>query len=223
MTPALPRCLTALPLIVATLLATRAAGAADTLDTPLLPADSAKPLTMVEDRLWTGPEIRGGRDVLTSLKFKPFAYDASKGALSLIIDYAGVRTSEDDGDALIEISIECPEAREPCAIPIEKGVVDIRTGYMTDVPAVIGGQPVTLLAGRESHDYRFGDGTVVNVWLQALEHRNLEPKAIRARLVYGEFARDALHGDSGRTGSLKTVLIVVGVLTALVLLWLKKR
>jgi hypothetical protein len=197
--------------------------AADVLDTPLVPADPAQPITVIEDRLWTGPEIRGGRDVLASLTFKPFEYEAAKGPFTLVIDYAGVASSADQGDALIEISMECPEARDPCAIPIDKGVVSIRTPYMSEVPAVIGGQPTKVLAGRESHSYRFGDRTVVNVWLQALEHRNIEPKAIRARLIYGEFARDALHGDTGRAGSLKTVLIVVGVLALLAIWWLKRR
>ncbi len=65
-----------------------------------------------------------------------------------------------------------------------------------------------------THQYIFPDRTRVDVWLTLLEHHNLDPKAIRARLVYGPISHAALPGQQTRGGLLVHVAIAVPALTA---------
>ena len=52
--------------------------------------------------------------------------------MRLVLDY-GTLNAAPDSSALVEVGIECPEARMPCAIPIQDTVVAIRTGDGSEV------------------------------------------------------------------------------------------
>ncbi len=200
-----------------------ASAQAEILPMPLEPADPRNPLELIADDTWTGATVRATRGQWSKLALPAFEYEAAKGPVRLIVDYAALRPNDQPGDALMDVGIECPETSEGCAIPITTSVIGIRSQYMGEHVARIDGAPTAVWVGRESYSYSFPDGTMVEVSLSLLEHNNLDPKAIRARLVYGQVSGAALPGQATRTGTLLKVAGVVLALTILVLWWLRRR
>ena len=186
---------------LASLLATQAFAQAGALPIPLDAADPAKPLILIDDKTWTGSAIQAQSKRFSSLNLANFTYDASKGAVTLVVDYAATRPESGDSEALIEIGIECPEASTPCAIPINKAFMGIRSAFMGETVAILDGKPEAVWAARESHSYVFAPDTLVSVSLSLDDTINLDPKAIRARLIYGNFNTKGLPGQQTR-GSL---------------------
>lgn len=193
------------------------------LPMPLESRDPDKPLEILVDKTWTGPEIQAQAKDLSGLDVGAFKYDASKGPVTLLIDYAATRPDpKADSEALIEIGIECPEAREPCGIPINLSVFSIRSAFMGESVVNTGASPQAAWVAREGHAYSFEHDTVVHVGLDLQDRVNLEPKAIRARLYYGDRNRDALPGQTTRFGILARIALVVGALFALFLWWMRR-
>jgi hypothetical protein len=193
------------------------------LPMPLESKDPDKPLVIVADQTWTGPEIQIQSKDLRGLGVLEFRHDASKGPVTLVIDYAATRPDPGaDSEALIDIGIECYETPQPCKIPINLGVVGIRSAYMGESVANVGAAPQAVWVGREGHTYRFADGAMVAVSLDLQDRKNLEPKAIRARLYYGERNDDALPGQTTRFGILTKIALAVGLLFALFLWWMRR-
>lgn len=193
------------------------------LPMPLESRDPATPLEILADNTWTGPEIQAQAKDFSRLEAGSFTYDASKGPVTLLVDYAATRPGEDvEGDALIDVGIECPEAREPCGIPITQSVIGIRTAYMGESVVNVGSAPQAAWVGREGHAYRFPDKTYVEVRLALQDRRHLDPKAIRARVFYGEYNRDALPGQATKVGTVLKVAAVLGLLLALFLWWMRR-
>ena len=194
------------------------------LPMPLESKDPAKPLEIVADTTWTGAEIQAQAKDFSRLEAGRFTYDASKGPVTLLIDYAATRPGGDaEGEALIDVGIECPEARDPCAIPITLGVIGIRTAYMGESVVNVGSAPQAAWVGRQGHAYNFPDKTLVEVRLALQDRKNLDPKAIRARLFYGDYDRSALPGQQTRFGTVLKVAIVLSVLLALFLWWMRRN
>ena len=194
------------------------------LPMPLESKDPAKPLEVLADTTWTGPDILAQAKDYSRLEVGHFNYDASKGPVTLLVDYAAMRPSGDaEGEALIDVGIECPEARDPCAIPIALGVIGIRTTYMGESVVNVGSAPQAAWIGREGHAYSFPDKTHVEVRLALQDRKNLDPKAIRARLFYGDYDRSALPGQRTRFGSVLKIAIVVSVLLALFVWWMRRN
>ncbi|WP_460731233.1 hypothetical protein [Lysobacter tyrosinilyticus] len=193
------------------------------LPMPLESKDPAKPLEILADQTWTGDDVRPQGTEFSRLDVGSFKYDAGKGPVTLVVDYAGARPDKGaDSEAIIDVGIECPEAGTPCAIPIDKCVIGIRSAYMGESVVKVDGTPEATWVGRESHDYRFDDGTVVQVQLSLGERQNLDPKAIRARLFYGDYDRAALPGQQTRGGLLLKIVAAVGVMVALFLWWMRR-
>lgn len=195
---------------------------AEILSVPLESADPENPLALVADNTWSGADVRATRDQWSKLVLPTFAYEAAKGPVRLIVDYAALRPNAEAGDALMDVGIVCPEVNQGCANPITTSVISIRSQYMGEHVARIDGAPTAVWVGRESHSYSFPDGTKVDVWLSLLEHNNLDPKAIRARLVYGQVSGAALPGQATRGGTLLKIAGVVLALTIIVLCWLRR-
>ena len=201
-----------------------ASAQSEPLPMPLESKDPAKPLEVLADRTWTGTEIQAQAKDFSRFEVGHFTYDAGKGPVTLLIDYAAARPGKDvEGEALIDVGIECPEARDPCAIPITLGVIGIRTGYMGESVIKVGNAPEAAWVGRESHDYTFPDKTYVEVRLALQDRSNLEPKAIRARVFYGDYSREALPGQKTRAGLVLKIAAVLGVLLAVFLWWLRRE
>jgi hypothetical protein len=194
------------------------------LPMPLESKDPARPLEILADTTWTGPEIQAQAKDFSRLEAGHFTYDARKGPVTLLIDYAATRPDGDaEGEALIDVGIECPEARDPCAIPITLGVIGIRTAYMGESVVNVGSAPQAAWVGREGHAYGFPDKTYVEVRLALQDRKNLDPKAIRARMFYGDHDRSALPGQKTRFGTVLKIAIVLGVLLALFVWWLRRN
>lgn len=193
------------------------------LPMPLESEDPEKPLQIIADQTWTGPEIQIQSKDLRGLGVLEFKHDASKGPVTLVIDYAATRPDPDaDSEALIDIGIECYETPQPCKIPINLGVVSIRSAYMGESVANVGPAPQAVWVGREGHSYLFEDGAQVAVSLDLQDRVNLDPKAIRARLYYGNRNDDALPGQTTRFGILTKIALALGVLFALFLWWMRR-
>lgn len=211
-------------LLVAALALTPAASAqSNALPMPLDSEDALKPLNVIADKTWTGPEIQAQAKDFSRLEVGSFKYDASQGPVTLLIDYAAAWPDpENKGEAIIDVGIECPEARDPCAIPITLGTIGIHTEYMGESVVNIGGAPQPAWIGRESHAYTFPQDTYVQVRLSLQDRRNLDPKAIRARLFYGNHDSSALPGQKTRFGAVMKVALALGVLLALFLWWMRR-
>jgi hypothetical protein len=211
-------------LLCALLVATPTAGAqSSALPMPLESDDPAKPLNIIADQTWTGPEIQAQAKDFSRLAVGAFKYDASQGPVTLVVDYAATRPGPDvEGEAIIDVGIECPEARDPCAIPITLGTIGIHSRYMGESVVNVGAAPEAAWIGRESHAYTFPHDTYVEVRLALQDRKNLEPKAIRARLFYGAYDRSALPGQKTRFGTVLKIAAVLGVLFALFLWWMRR-
>lgn len=212
---ALLACLLCLP--------TLASAQSNALPMPLESEDPAKPLNVIADQTWTGPEIQAQAKDFSRLEVGQFKYDARQGPVTLLIDYAAAWPDpENKGEAIIDVGIECPEARDPCAIPITLGTIGIHTEYMGESVVNVGPAPEAVWIGRESHAYTFPQDTYVEVRLALQDRKNLDPKAIRARLFYGDYDRDALPGQKTRFGAVLKVALALGVLLALFLWWMRR-
>ena len=200
--------------ILALILATQVFAQSGALPIPLDAADPAKPLTLIDDKTWTGNKIQAQSKDISSLNLENFKYDASKGAVTLVVDYAATRPEKNaDSEALIEIGVECPEASTPCPIPINKSLMGIRSAFMGETVAIVEGKPEAVWAGRESHSYVFEPGTLVSISLSLEDRTNLDPKAIRARLIYGDYSAKGLPGQQTKTSLvLKISMLVFGLL-----------
>jgi len=185
--------------------------------------DPAKPLEIIDDHTWSGKDIEGQGGIGTSLTLKPFKYDETKGPVRLVLDYAATRPGNEVGDALIDIAIECPEASEPCQIPIAQTVMGVSTEFMGESAIKLDGAPQSVWISRLSHSYTFPHETLVSIQLALLERNNLDPKAIRVRLIYGDYDRSALPGQETRTGLFLKIAAAILLLLIVSIWWMRRQ
>ena len=169
-----------------------------------------KPLEILLDKSWTGKEVQAQAGEWSGLHLGNFKVDTTKGPVTLVVDYAATRPNDEDGEAIIDIGIECERENsgDPCSIPIADSVIGIRTAFMGESAIKINGAPEAVWIGRESHNYLLPAGTA-SVSLTLSSRKNLEPKAIRARLFYGDYDRSTLPGQASRSGIFKMIGIAV--------------
>ena len=98
----------------------------------------------------------------------------------------------------------------------------LKTDYMVPQNAPLDGQQVPVWVGREIFGHVFEDATTVAIDLSPLEYKNVQPKALRARLVYGAIDTKPLPGQQTRRGKLSLVMFVVGAMVLGLILWLKR-
>ncbi len=208
--------------IFALLLHTQLYAQCEPLPMALDAADPAKPLVLIDDQTWTGTAIHAQRKDYSALKLKGFKYDASKGPVTLVVDYAATRPEPGDSETTLEIGIECPEASTPCAIPINKAYISIRSAFMGETVAIVDDKPEAVWAARESQSYVFEPDTLVSISLALQDRINLNPKAIRARLIYGDFNRKALPGQQTRGSLVVKISAAVFGLLIFVFWWLRR-
>lgn len=208
--------------ILALLAHTQILAQSGALPIPLEAADPTKPLILIDDQTWTGSAIQAQSKQISSLNLENFNYDASQGAVTLVVDYAAIRPESGDSEALIEIGVECPEASTPCPIPINKAFMGIRSAFMGETVAIVDGKPEAVWAGRESHSYVFEPGTRVSISLALQDRSNLVPKAIRARLIYGNYSAKGLPGQQTRGKLVLKISAVVFTLLIFAFWWLRR-
>lgn len=210
--------------------------AAQLADWPKLQsADPARPLEFVADKTWPAQDVqilpREAMGTPASLPRRSrtlvlgdFNYDAAKGPVKLVVDLgASLVDAGKPGEATVEISLECPEARMPCVIPITKSVLPFRTSSMLKHEVKAADGKATLVVGREFHAYTFEPGTLVQVRLSLLEPVNLQLRGMRASLVYGVPDARSLQGQSSRIGLLWKAIAGALVAAALGFWWLRRR
>lgn len=188
--------------------------------------DPAKPLEIVLDKTWTGKDIlvQAQKGEWSNLVLGNFEIDAAKGPVTLLIDYAAARPNSEDGEAIIDIGIECmlEDSGDGCPIPIADSVIGIRTALMGESVVKLNGAPEAVWVGRESHSYMLPKGTAA-VSLTLSSRENLEPKAIRARVFYGVHDRSSLPGQASRSGIFLKIGLAIVLLLAAFMWWLKRQ
>lgn len=199
-----------------------AVSTADVVAMPLAAADPQRPIEVLQDETWGEQSLQVTPGQAAQIKLKWFKFEAAKGPVQLVVDYAALRPNDQDGDSLFEVGVECPEASPPCPVPANTVFMSIKSDYMVPQTATIGGQAMPVWVGREIFGYIFEDQTTVAIDLSALEHRNLVPKAVRLRLVYGGIDTRPLPGQKTRMGQVRTVMFVVGAIVLGVFLWLRR-
>ena len=148
--------------------------------------DPAKPLEIVLDKTWTGKDIlvQSQKGEWSNLVLGNFEIDPAKGPVTLVVDYAAARPDSEDGEAIIDIGIECmlEDSGDGCPIPIADSVIGIRTALTGESVVKLNGVPEAVWVGRESHSYLLPKGTAA-VSLTLGSRENLEPKAIRPSVL----------------------------------------
>lgn len=188
--------------------------------------DPAKPLEIILDNTWTGKDIQkqAQKGEWSNLVLGDFKIDPAKGPITLVVDYAATRPNTEDGEAIIDVGIECQleDSGDGCPIPISDSVIGIRTALMGESVVKVNGTPEAVWVGRESHSYLLPKGTAA-VSLTLSSRENLEPKAIRARVFYGVHDRSSLPGQASRSGIFLKIGVAILLLLALFIWWLKRQ
>lgn len=192
------------------------------LPMPLQAEDPQRPIEVLQDLSWDEQSLQITPGRASVIRLEPFKHVAAKGPVQLVVDFAVTRPSNADGDALLEVGVQCPEASPPCAVPINTVFMTLKTDYMVPQNATLDGQQVPVWVGREIFGYVFEDATTVAIDLSPLEYKNVVPKAMRVRLVYGAIDTKPLPGQQTRRGKLSLVMFVVGAMLLGLFLWLKR-
>jgi hypothetical protein len=172
---------------------------ANTLNVPLTSENPKEPIKLIADETWYEDEIIFDTSKIIGMGFEPFT-STNDGPVTLVVDYGATRANTERGEALLELSLECPDAQEPCKLPLNKAFMKIDSAFMGEAVAFLNNEPTPIWVGRASQTFSFPPGTVVNIGFDvANEPVNLQPKIIRARLIYGSFDAAGLPGQQTRS------------------------
>lgn len=201
-------------LVLAAISAGAAAQPSEAMQAPLLSKDPKQPIEVLADRVWSNSQIRiHPREVTGTPKDLPrssrtlnvatFKHDAGRGPATLVVDFASFLTDpSNSAEGTVSIEIECPAAPNGCSYPIGKSVLLFQSTFMARQEVETAAGKRTLAVGRESHSYTLPATPEVEVRIRLLEPTNLEPVELKARVIYGEYDRRALPGQTTRSGLL---------------------
>lgn len=177
---------------------------------PLPNKDPKRPVFVLADKVWPEEEIRILPRELTGtpghlprsshrLPLGSFRYDGADGPVTLVVDYAGYLVDPSrNADAAVKIGIECPRSAQGCAYPLTKSVLPFQAAFMARQEVSTAAGKRTVVVGRESHSYVFAPDSLVQMDLTLLEPSNLQPLELKARVIFGEYDRRALPGQTTR-------------------------
>lgn len=162
---------------------------------------------------------------MSPIVLEEFKYDAAKGPVTLVFDFAATRLNNDDGEAVFDVGIECVQEQnsDGCAIPIDKSVMGVRTALMGESVAILNGNPEPVWFARVSHSYVLPPDSTVMVSLSPVMRENLDPKAIRLRLIYGNYDTSALPGQKTQSGTFWKIAATVLVLLIGFVWWMRRK
>jgi hypothetical protein len=198
---------------------------AEILPMALESSDPAKPLIILDDRTWSGTDVQIAPGQLHSFPLSQFRHDGSNGPITLVLDYAATRVGNEEGEALFDVGVECftDQSSDGCPIPIAKSVMGVRSNLMGESVAIINGKPEPVWVARVSQTYFLPPNSSVSVFLTQSQRANLDPKALRLRLVYGDYDRTALPGQKTRTGIFFKITTAVLLILAGFLWWVRRQ
>ncbi len=198
--------------------------AVEALPMVLESSDPAKPLVLIDDRTWVGKEVDVQPGQFSSFPLKQFKLDNSKGPVTLVLDYAAMRPNSENGEAIFDVGVECynEQNNDGCPIPIAQSVMGVRSNLMGESVAIIDGNPLPVWVARVSHTYYLPPDSTVSVYLSVSQRANLDPKALRLRLIYGDYDRSALPGQKTRTGFFKITIAVLLLLVGFIW-WVRRQ
>lgn len=196
---------------------------ASTLNVPLTSKSPDQPIRVIEDRTWYGDEIIFDTSKVIGMGFEPFT-TTGEGAVTLVVDYGATRANSDRGEALLELSVECPEASEPCKLPLNKAFMKIDSAFMGEAVAVLNKVPTPLWVARETQTFSFPADTLVYIGLDVANAPvNLQPKIVRARLIYGSADSAGLPGQQTRASLFYKIAGAVLLLLIGFVWWIKRQ
>ena len=196
---------------------------AGTLNVPLNSKDPDQPIRLIADQTWNSGEITPNTGKAVGIMFEPFT-TTGEGPVTLVVDYGATRTNSDRGEALLELYVECPEASEPCKLPINKAFMMIDSAFMGEAAAVLNQVPTALWVGRETQTFNFPADTVVYIGVSVANAPvNLAPRIVRARLIYGDHETSGLPGQQTRVSLFYKITGSALVLLFGFVWWIKKQ
>ena len=155
--------------------------------------------------------------------FEPFT-TKDEGAVTLVVDYGATRANSDRGEALLELNIECPEASDPCKLPLNKAFMKIDSAFMGEAVAVLNDVATPLWVGRETQTFNFPPDTLVYIGFDVANAPvNLQPRIVRARLIYGDFETAGLPGQQTRLSLFYKITGSALLLLLAFVWWIRKQ
>lgn len=211
-----------------------AAQTSEAMLAPLLSKDPAQPFVLRAEKMWSADEIQiqprevtgTPKDLPRSsreLKVASFIHKAGSGPVTLVIDYAGFLINPSGAaEGAVSIAIECPETRDGCSYPINKSVLPFQSAFMAKQEVETPSGKRTVVVGRDAHSYTLPPDARVDVRVALMEPTNLEPLGLKARLIYGEYDRRALPGQTTKIAMLWIVIGGAIVLLLAAFWWLRR-
>ena len=196
---------------------------ASTLNVPLTSKNPDQPIELIADKLWFGDEIIFDTTKVIGMGFEPFTTKGD-GAVTLVVDYGATRINSDRGEALLELNVECPEASEPCKLPLSKAFMKIDSAFMGEAVAVLNDVVTPLWVGRETQTFNFPPDTLVYIGFDVANAPvNLQPRIVRARLIYGDFETAGLPGQQTRSSLFYKIAGSVLILLLGFVWWIRRQ
>ncbi len=211
-----------------------AAQTSDAMLAPLLSKDPERPMQVRTERVYSAAQIqiqprevtgtpkdlpRTSRD----LKVASFVHRGGSGPVTLVIDYAAFLVNPSiAGEGTVSIGIECPETPNGCSYPITTSVLPFQTAFMAKQEVETPRGQRTIVVGRDSHSYTLPADAKVDLRIALMEPVNLEPLELKARLIYGEYDRRALPGQTTKIAALWFVIGGAIVFLLAAFFWLRR-
>lgn len=206
----------------------------DAMLAPLQSKDPERPMQVRAERVYTAAQIQVQPREVTGtpkdlprtsrdLKVASFVHRGGSGPVTLVIDYAAFLINPSmAGEGAINIGIECPEAPNGCSYPITTSVLPFQTAFMAKQEVETPTGKRTIVVGRDSHSYTLPADAKVDMRISLMEPVNLEPLELKARLIYGEYDRRALPGQTTKIAALWYVIGGAVVLLLAAFFWLRR-
>lgn len=206
------------------LVAAHAAVQVDLAAIPLRPKDPKKPLELIAERTWSGPDVQPTAPPrVRQLTVGSAAMGGGRGAVTLVVDYvAYLQNPSQPGSGAVDVWLSCPQLLDGCAYSADKSVVPFEDRHMARMEREVGGQARVIVAGRESQTYTFTKDTPMRVDISVSPQRNLVPLQVTARLVRGEYARGDAPGEGTRIGAIWKLAGGALLVLGLAFWWLRR-
>ena len=179
------------------------------LNTPLVSNDPTKPIQVIAQNWWAvtdkvSPEmakrIEGRRQLKVGMDvpIATFTFDAAKGPVTVVVDYAGLPKAWGTARGRVSLSLECMDKPMACAQPVTALVMGFQGSLMPQVPIKVGDAKFLIAVGREAKTYRLPPGETVRINLKLEAQQDMEPLMLKAAVIYGENAAETVMGQTAK-------------------------
>lgn len=215
-----------LPLLAHGAATGRATEAALPFDVSLRSSDPSRPLTILGSTSWLGTDASytqrpDARETRRRIDVARFVVDDKRGPATLVVDLAAFGKAQ--GQARVDIAIECVNAPMKCRIPITKSVMGFEADAMRSIVHDGPQGKETFFYGRRSHGYQLPAGEEVSVRVNIDDWRDLEPVGLKAWVFYGENGNPDLAMSSQKVERISSAAAGLGMSLLAVGIWWRRR